>query len=589
MKLAALSIGVSKAGSLPHLPGAVNGAKLFEAWARKNKYKVTCLVDDKKPISAKQISDAVDKIIKTSPDRLLIYFSGHGAQATVNTAYWLLSDWEEDSNEAINVSLSLSNAKRSGIAQVSVFADACRNVVSDVQSIGGQSIFPKKVISNKQPQWDQFFASRLGEISQEVPAKKHIKAFGIFSNCLMSALDGKADQAFVEVQGSKALRLTSQSLASFIDDEVPLQSGKTAGAALQIPETLPGWRSPNDFYVELKAPVQSRPTKAGVKKVAAKRSRSEPDSLRRSEKSKPPGKEYMQRSAAEQRAMKELQSTRLATSRAIQKRTDAIESAQGRASFETHMGLSIVGSEVDRIVTQPNGKIEMFGEGDTTHLRCFGDEPLQILIKLKSGNWLATACFPGLIGTILAERSSAASTSFYPSMNNSSWRDPRPIQVILARWMALSQHGLAPKHEELTQFADEVRQWKHANPSMGILAAYAYERAGNLQELKELSGYYAMVNQAVPFDVAYLPSLPMTKVQSHLMVSTVLDSAERQAKVAGHFPLMTQGWAYLDPHDKFLNPKLFAIRKGLVPSALWTSLRDTEGQQLATLLERGEL
>jgi Caspase domain len=589
MKLAALSIGVSKAGSLAHLPGAIEGAKLFEAWARSRKYKTTCIVDDKKPLTVQQIAKAVEKIIQTGPDRLLIYFSGHGAQASANTAYWLLSDWENDSNEAINVSLSLSNAKRSGVSQIAVFADACRNTVPDVQSIGGQSIFPKKVMSNKLPQWDHFFASRLGEVAQEVPAKKNIKAFGIFSACLMSALEGKASDALAILEPGGPLCLTSDSLADFIEREVPLQSGKTPGAVLQEPEVTSGWRRPNDIYMELPQPAAPLPRKLGSKKAAAKnmfpRGASRPDL----EDSLHPQPVVRRRSAKDLRALKEIDIAKQAATRNLKRRAANLEKASGRVSFETQMGLSVLGEPVDRAVTQPQGRIELLREGKTTHLRCFGSDALTILIKLKSGNWIGTACFPGLIGTILVEKGLAMSTAYVPSVNsNLGQQDMRPMREVMARWMALSQQGMIPQKQELIQFADNVRQWKHVNPSLGILAAYAYERVGKLQELKSLSGYYAELNQAVPFDVAYLPSLPIKKVPPDLVVTTVLNGIKKKAKVAGHFPLMTQGWAFLDRDDRFLNSKLFEIRKGLNPRSLWTTLREAEGQQLADLVAGGK-
>jgi hypothetical protein len=69
---------------------------------------------------------------------------------------------------------------------------------------------------------------------------------------------------------------------------------------------------------------------------------------------------------------------------------------------------------------------------------------------------------------------------------------------------------------------------------------------------------------------------------------TITSSSGRTIGVAGSFPLMTQGWSFLDPEDNYVPRELFELRRGLLPS-LWTTFRDTAGANLAALIQNGGL
>ncbi len=212
---AAIAIGVAHAGDLVELPGAVNGAKEFHRWAQAQGYATTLIIDEIESVTVERLKTAIKSSIANDTERLLIYFAGHGIEPSVNTAYWLLSNWQADSDEAVNVSLSLANAKRTALAQIAVFSDACRSTVTDAALVGGSSIFPKPGGSPaKLPQWDHFFASRLGEVSQEVPGADPTQAYGIFTRCVMQALNGNADKA-IEKRDSDLRVVSSGTLAGF--------------------------------------------------------------------------------------------------------------------------------------------------------------------------------------------------------------------------------------------------------------------------------------------------------------------------------------------------------------------------------------
>jgi hypothetical protein len=123
------------------------------------------LVDDDGPVTLAQVYAAVEEAIDTEPERLLIFFAGHGSASALGDA-WLLSDWERDPNQVINVNLSLNHAKRHPIRQIGMFSDACRSPVSEAAYLIGGTIFPSAGRDpDELPEIDLFHATRLGQIA----------------------------------------------------------------------------------------------------------------------------------------------------------------------------------------------------------------------------------------------------------------------------------------------------------------------------------------------------------------------------------------------------------------------------------------
>jgi caspase domain-containing protein len=144
LKSVAVAIGIAHAGSLPELPGAVNGAKKFCDWAKQQGYEVHLVSDETAEVTVEKLKTLIKDIIdEGETERLVIYFAGHGIQPSYNTAYWLLSRWDNDSDEAINFNLSFANAKRSAIDQIAVFGDACRSTVPDGHRWGEAAFSPR--------------------------------------------------------------------------------------------------------------------------------------------------------------------------------------------------------------------------------------------------------------------------------------------------------------------------------------------------------------------------------------------------------------------------------------------------------------
>lgn len=617
-KQVAIAIGVKRAGKLAELPGAVNGAKEFHAWAERQRYDAHLVTDEAEPVTVQKLKGLIKTIIDDGEaDRLLIYFAGHGIQPSVNTTFWLLSRWEDDSDEAVNVNLSFANAKRSGIGQIAVFSDACRSTVKDAAYVGGASIFPKPPASVvKLPQWDHFLASRLGEVAQEVPGTDATEAYGIFTRCVMQALSGAAESAIESRPGKLPPRgVTSAKLATFLEDTVPLESGKTPGAIVQFPEVNPGWRSPEDVYIGFDQEGGSSARVAVFLSVRTEpRSDAEffidltpgdfvtivnevDETWCRIELTLPSGEigaGFVRRESLSTKPDEpDLAGARQAVERAEQridaaasKNRDLFAASEGRESFETRQGLTIIGANPVRIECRSGERAQLFRENDIPNVRGFGDKPQTIMIELDGGNWIGACIIPQFVGTVVVKDGAAASVNYAPARGGAFPRESfEQIAPVVNRWMALMHQGRFGNYEDLKNAASILRQYKHQNPSLGVLAAYAYERAGDIPEIDSIIDYFLEAGQPVPFDVAMLSTKPIARAVDALIIPRRNGSA---AKVAGSFPLMTQGWSFLDPEDEFIHPAIFDLRRGLLPS-LWTTFRASEGAKLAGLIHEGEL
>jgi len=629
----AVSIGIRKAGDMIELPGAVNGAKEFAAWATANGYQPTLFTDEKRPVEFAPIRAAISVIVNECPDRLLVYFAGHGLQRA-DGPLWLLSNWKEDEAETINVELSLRNASRSGIPAVGIFADSCRNVTGGAMSLTPRSIFPSRdQLKNPmvaQTQRDLFFACRFDEISQETKSANPSAAYGVFTKCLMSALNGKEPKA-IEMEGSKAV--TSQSLADFLEDAVARTSELLPGAEVQIPECVSGFRPPKNIYnpgpfppasirdiaVEIAAEKNPAPleTVLGALRgdlhyrlpnngyIAGRRFRkpkiSSKDLAKTLGETLPLLSDFLDESVANSREKAEARLNEL---------TRTIDATKGRVSFETRQGFTIVGDVPAVAFISTSGQIpknDIFSENNAFQVRAPQDDaPRSIAIRLQGGNWFAGALLPGFVGAVLVKDGAAGSLSYRPAKFGPYDQGiDEKYGAEVTRWTALMIQGRYASRKELAASAEALRLYKSVNPSMGILAAYAYERIGALDEISSIAGYFAANGQPVPFDVALLAKEEMRfGGDGKLEIETtrpaeMFGRGRRQtakfgrgrrqtAPVAGSYPLLTRGWSFLDSEAVGVSPVLFELRKYLVPS-LWTTLSTDGGAMLVELLTKGEL
>ena len=149
----------------------------------------------------------------------------------------------------------------------------------------------------------------------------------------------------------------------------------------------------------------------------------------------------------------------------------------------------------------------------------------------------------------------------------------------------------------------EMRQDKHYNPVLGVMAAYTYYRLGAIDDIRRTAYFYGQNQQALPFDIAVLCNIGMS-YEEGVFIAHIPDVRERvpinqteadrpytfratpaiSVQVAGRFPWMRQGWGICKENRNELVRKLSIFEHGLKQS-LFTTLDNQTGQDLRDFLQ----
>lgn len=570
----ALSIGVRASGKLPRLDGAIADAHAFAEWASapNQGYIVKLVTDEDDAVTIERLKTYLQTVLEEDITRLIIFYSGHGLCSQAGD-YWLLSHYDRDGDEAVNLSQSMRNARRLGIGQIAVFSDACRSSLNTAALISGRVIFPLPLRSARSTSpYDEFLSTDIGDVSLEKADADPTKSYGVFSRCLLTALYGLEPEATEERAQRKVI--SSVALANWLEKSVPFQSGKIPGGTVQFPSITPSWRAPNDEYADF--PRDYDAVKGIIGDTVA----------RRRVLSWIPGAESVAltvRRARRAKATARVAQGEIDRKQRVKERTEAFQANRGRESFETHQGLTIVGANIANIAVRSGAQVDLFQEGGLWHVRGYGT-PLSVALRTDKKFWIAATLLPEFIGTLVVGKSGVESVNYAPPRGNVYEREMNlKSEKIVAEWNALLSVARRTTPRELEAFADEAREMKHINPAFGVLAAYAYERGGRIDEVASIAWYFAHRNEFVPFDVISLLSAygdPADMINAHGVPPPKIT-------VAGGFPMLTQGWSMLDT-ESGAKPELVKLRAGLMDS-VWTAFDTDIGNRFAEMITQGEI
>ena len=268
--------------------------------------------------------------------------------------------------------------------------------------------------------------------------------------------------------------------------------------------------------------------------------------------------------------------------------------AEGRDHFETKAGMSIVGARPLNAFL-PGEQVSggnLFEEQGAWHVRGKEGVASSVVIELEQDRWAAAAILPGFIGTLNVGSSGVDHVSYMPAtgtwFRNQDLFAASPIspsfggstedQILDWTRDLLAEAGVAIQAGAFevaaadgTRAGDYLRRFKHRNPTLGIYAAYAYDRAGRRDQVVDMLRHFELVGQTIPYDILLLAGL-----------TTVWNPPN----VAPNYPLLTQGWAYLNP-DR-MHPILVKARQWLAPSS-WATVLGDAGRELAHAVRNGGL
>nr|WP_294523635.1 caspase family protein [uncultured Rhodopila sp.] len=568
----ALAIGIRKSGQLPKLDGAVNDAHAFADWASApgQDYTVRLVTDEDEAVTIDRLKSEIKPILDDDVDRLLIFYSGHGICAQTGD-YWLLSNYDSDSDEAVNLLQSIRNARRRGIGQIAVFSDACRSSLNTAAMVSGRVIFPPPSRNGLSSPYDEFLSTDIGYVAQEVSNQDPAKAFGVFARCLLRALRGlEPDAAEVRAKGKV---ISSGALADWLNKTVPFQSGQIPGGIVQYPAITPSWRPPNDEYAQIAAVDQPKV----LVEMAGGRSPGLGWLLEGMKLRPADGKSRANKARAR------VKRDEAGRQRQVTERTRAFQSYTGRETFQTNRSLTIIGSRITEIVVPPGIQVDVFKEAGSWHVRG-GGPAHSAALRTENNIWIAATLLPQFIGTLVVGEQGADSLNYAPrNASNEQRKRILSSETIVAKWNALLSVNRGASPREFNSFADEARKVKHINPALGVLAAYAYERSGRIGEMANIAWYFVSRDQFVPFDIISLLSAygdPTTMIRAQGPVPDTIS-------VAGGYPMLTRGWAMLDAENG-ARPELVSLRAGLMDS-VWTAFNAEAGSRFAALIQKGEI
>jgi hypothetical protein len=544
-----VAIGVSRAPPLERLDGAVKDANDIAKWARKVGYEhVQPLTDEGgAPVEARKVCKVCEDLLKLRDlEQLVIFFSGHGFTPTDGFELWLLSKWDSDANEAINASASRFMAKGFAKPRISFIADACRETFQEAVGTTGMVILPKPKFRAGNSQVDEFYATPLGAFAQQYQPAQRRASYGVFSKEVLKALKGAAEAT--ERRGRKRL-VTSRSLQDYLRDAVPKACSKIRDAAIQYPDTRADWRKPKDFYVEFAAERAGTIRRKGPAKIAPV-------------------------PASVTKALD-------ARNRIIETNSKRYQAAEGRQSYETATGVTVIGATVEAVVAS-YGRTNYFEEHNAWQIRVLDRghaeiprEPSHLLIRISNpqwrGYWISVPAFPKLVATALIDENGFSSLNYRIARRfrpQESAQASRVIEETLADAAAMFRYGVMPSLERLREIIKVMRINKLDNPALAIIAGYICYRLGELKQIVDMERYAIGRGHHTPYDFLLL---------------TGRGKPAKGREMVGAFPLMSPGWSLLAAAEFKVNPLLQRVVGGIAPS-LWTMATPQAGKLLAKVI-----
>lgn len=563
-----ISIGVSKPlGGLDELPGAITAAERMAAWAEAQGYATLLFHDGALPeITIDILRDGITAAIQdvtnqTELERLVIFFAGHGAALAIGDQYWILTNWQKRSTEAIKVSSLQRMLEYYGPKQVSVIGDACQEFSSKFIDLVGSAVLDRPEEEQHPYELDQFFAVDVGKQAFMIKAKGEQKDFCLFTEVLLDALEGDAQDTYFEEIGADKF-VTSQSLARYLDNNVAREAGKYG--VRMIPRPKPGFYTDRNYLSIPGPPPQVRASDiyrpVDFDLQDAHTSPAEP-----MEKAKPRsrsvGKARLVTPKSPNAALNgEAQALDKAREACREAYVDEVSNATVRDHFETGCGICVSGAdvadveasfgEVSRLDEQPNwfriklatGDADSFGWSDT-------------LVTLADGR-IVSVCAVSSFVAALHIIDAAALSLFHRPIGADEYEGRMAIDLL-----AQAHAGLLSR-QAIIDMAAMLRYGKHRIITLGCIAAQFYDAIRDIDSLRSIAAFYAMNHQPVPLDIilygggtiseyggrlyadipavaAREPRTPEEREQSFTYAQT---PGFKRHPIAGRIPWMRQAW-----------------------------------------------
>lgn len=564
MKLC-LTIGISKAHPLSHLPGAITAAHEIRDWASQAGFITEVITDEgETPVTIARIRETLLKMLPANDevDLFVLHFAGHGFRTGAEQNVWLPSDWHKEMR-AISVEALKRQLYMHGIKSLSIFADACRSLPSDIETadIFGDPVLPRGPYEAAAPIIDRFNAVADGQQAFMLKGDGTAPARCVFSTVLVEGLSGFYDESFDKYLPDcvipESLALFSKKRLKEIGEKYDLRFSPDFGIGIPREHAVYYQRDgkPNELV------LPKWPAPPSQDKVPDKASRDFRASL-------PVNK-----------------------SRTFEQPfPDTLPGIDDYCAAPYN--LIICGAVPKKIWSTSSVELSPFDEKGmtyTVHVPAERNPPpaecaVQILVEFDTGLFVSAVVYHSLITVLNRDNNGAFNWTCV-----SEWGGIRQSLRDSSAAVANLQTGNL-NADQVDGLAALLRHNKHANPTLGAIASYLYDYTGDIDSIRRMAYFYCHYSQPMPFDVAFMGLLSMeenvgkTVITAKVPIVSARSPSPANAKlphwvtrgtteefgqVAGLWPWLRQGWEFMEdpePQECMAAEGLRDAAKFLLPS-----------------------
>jgi hypothetical protein len=570
-RLVFFGLGIAKPTGMVALPGVYNSINGYVEWANSQGYEAISLTDETGPIVASDIGKRLTDIFDKPVYRLVIAFVGHGFQNSTDQI-WILSDGPDVNTGRMSRDALRGSLRTYGPQQISIIGDACRE--SRYFESGTVSILNDRPNPPKKIFLDLFSSTLANQPAFAFRAKPDQDAYCLFSAVMLDFLCGRDRRAFQLAIGH-SIDVTTQTIYNSLPDAL-LERGAILGVN-QEPDISPGFKYGEDVYSRFASPIAPSvppyvsPTEFGSKLT-----------------SKPFDASTFELQNLDFAFHTDVFSNAIDSvmpKRVLQSYDQLLEKSELDYSAQPAIGKEILqefvqgaakwGEKIAAVVHQSGatpGWGHIVNEGPTGHIVSS--------VKLDSGAYWSPITWSDLDECIpyVGRRASQMLTLSWHSEEHEEffamvpmfehliaqvhfWGDDRRVggvsavswfpdydangssqSLTLAAQQALfllEKGRLRSGHAH--EIASHLRIAKHANPLLGIVCAYLYDLAGDLDSINRMCHFYVAHSQPIPFDIAMLAGGKLRQNSESMGLATHFQKTEKDSALASN-----RAFAHLD-------------------------------------------
>lgn len=585
------------------MPGAVYAANEISNWARRCEFDVVETVTDESrssDVTIERLRTVLQSILVDDGqtiDTFVLHFAGHGFRSSSEGKLWLPTNWKKELR-GISAEGLRKRLYRHGITNLSIFSDACRSVVTDIDSleIDEDSILGAGPYDAKAPILDRFNAVSDGFQAFMVAGSSPKDSRCVFSNALLEGLWGHSDAAFDKYERGK---VTAESLALFLQKRLR-EIGTIYGISCS-PENYPG--IPRDhliYYDEAQPPAGERPappTWPNLPKSVIDRSDISAKIGLRPDIFLPHSDRGTAREVTSAQARGRTPGKK--PSSGISNESDKIRRKFQLSSEAFTFGANLIvnGGEVRQIWTMSGEIARLAAAASSSEYVVDLDEvhSTPVLVEFVDGIFASMILYESLVTVLSRDAKGVIGWLCIEPWGDRFYQMEPSINAIAQ----LRSGDLSARDADF--LAIEFRREKHVNPTLGALSSYLYDYTGDTESIRRMAYFYADRNQPIPYDIALLGLLDLGPGQHESKVLVPATEArpdgqgnddvpawvkdatpEVKGRLAGAWPLFRQGWTFIDdpePVEAAAALGLKELAEHLLPSH-FTSF-DCEGGEIA--------